>query len=176
MSQPESQNRENKNVADMAETLTPEMFVRKYASAVLGFCLANTRNLHDSEDIMQEVFIKAFRKFNKLKDHSKGCSWLFTIAKRECIDHYRNSKITQTIPDDIPARTDPKNENIARLHRAISKLPEGYREPITLYYLNGHNCTEVAKCLGISHDSVRSTLPHVSNAIPFTSHWKWKNR
>lgn len=45
-----------------AESLTPEALVRTYASAVLGVCLAHTRNIHDSEDIMQDVFIKAFTK------------------------------------------------------------------------------------------------------------------
>ena len=39
---------------------TPGMLVREHAPAVLGLCLAHTRNLHDGEDIMQDVFLKAF--------------------------------------------------------------------------------------------------------------------
>jgi len=47
---------------DATEAPTPEGMVRRHASAVLGVCLAHTRNIHDSEDIMQDVFIKAFTK------------------------------------------------------------------------------------------------------------------
>lgn len=159
MVEAESQNsKETMNVADSSEVLTPEKLVRKYASAVLGVCLAHTKNLHDSEDIMQEVFLKAVRKFNSLKNHSKAKSWVLTIARRKCIDHYRKSVSTQAIPDDIPVKKDCQNESVVRLHNAIGKLPEGYREPITLYYLDGKNCANVAKFMGISEEAVRSRL------------------
>ena len=71
---------ETANMADADGTLTPEMLVRKYASAVLGLCLAHTKNLHDSEDIMQEVFLKAFTKLNTLRDHTRARTWLLQIA------------------------------------------------------------------------------------------------
>jgi len=47
---------------DVTDAPRPEGMVRRHASAVLGVCLAHTRNIHDSEDIMQDVFIKAFTK------------------------------------------------------------------------------------------------------------------
>ena len=159
MTKAESQNNcKTANTGDAGEALTPEMLVHKYAPAVLGLCLAHTKNLHDSEDIMQEVFLKAFKRLNTLRDHTRARPWLLKIAKRMCIDYYRNSSPTQAIPNDVPAPTDSQNENIIRLHKAISKLPDGYREPITLYYLDGRKCTSVAKRLGISKDAVRSRL------------------
>ena len=45
-----------------AEAMTPETLVRSYASAVLAVCAANTSNLHDAEDVMQDVFLKAIAK------------------------------------------------------------------------------------------------------------------
>jgi RNA polymerase sigma-70 factor (ECF subfamily) len=75
-----------------------------------------------------------------------------------CIDYYRNRSSVRAIPDDVLAPQKPVNENIERLYEAISQLPDGYREPITLYYLNGHNCAGVAETLGISEDAVRSRL------------------
>ncbi len=140
------------------ETLTPQMLVRKYASVVLGLCIARTKNFHDSEDIMQEVFLKAITKINTLRDPSRARMWLLQIARRMCIDYYRNRSVAQPMPDDVPAQSGHSDEHIERLHEAISKLPDGYREPITLYYLNGHNCASVARTLGISEDAVRSRL------------------
>jgi len=150
------------------ETLTPQMLVRKYASAVLGLCIAHTKNFHDSEDIMQEVFLKAFTKIHTLRDAGRARPWLLQIARRMCIDYHRKRSTAQAIPDpsrhglavteDMPAPSRTGDEHIERLYEAISKLPEGYREPITLYYLNGRNCAGVARTLGLSEDAVRSRL------------------
>jgi RNA polymerase sigma-70 factor (ECF subfamily) len=146
------------NINDADENLTPETLLRKYASAVLGLCMAHTKNFHDSEDIMQDVFIKALMKFDTLRDKRRTRPWLLKIARRMCIDFHRKHSATQTLPDDTPAPTDSAHEHIRRLHTAISKLPDGYREPIILYYLDGRKCASVAKNLGISEDAVRSRL------------------
>jgi RNA polymerase sigma-70 factor (ECF subfamily) len=151
-------NRETANTAEVEGTLTPELLVRRYLPAVLGFCLAKTKNIHDSEDIMQDVFLKAFKKLNTLRDHARARAWLLKIARRVCIDYYRNSSQTRKMPNDVQASTDSQSEHIDRLHRAIAKLPDGYRELITLYYLDGRKCANVAECLGISEDAVRSRL------------------
>lgn len=158
MAKAESQNCETADTAGMREAVTPEILVRRYASAVLGICLAHTKNFQDSEDIMQDVFLKAVKRFHTLRDHSKARSWLLKIARRKCMDYYRNSEPTQKMPDDLPASIDAVTEQISRLHEAISKLPEGFRETITLYYLDGRKCANVAKTLGISEDAVRSRL------------------
>ena len=58
----------------------------------------------------------------------------------------------------MPARPDYGNERIMRVHAAVSKLPKGYREAITLYYLDGRNCAGVAQSLGISEVAARRRL------------------
>ena len=158
MTKAESQNHETVEIMGNGETITPEVLVRKYASAVFGICMAHTKNLHDSEDIMQDVFFKAINKFKTLRNHDRARSWLLKITRRTCVDYYRNRIPNQTVSDEIPAPIDTKSENIARLHKAISKLPDGFREPITLFYLNGKKCVDAAKILGISEEAVRSRL------------------
>jgi len=149
---------ESANTIGDNENLTPEMLVRKHASAVLALCMAHTKNFHDSEDIMQNVFLRAFMKFDTLRDKSRVRSWLLKIARRMCIDFHRKRTFTKTLPDDIPSPPNSTDEHIRRLHTAVSKLPDGYREPIILYYLDGRKCADVAKSLGISEDTVRSRL------------------
>ena len=146
----------DKNIS--RETLTPQVLVRKYASAVLGLCIAHTRNFHDSEDIMQEVFLKAFKKIHTLRDTDRVRPWLMQIARRMCIDYHRKRPTAQAMPDDLQVPSGTAAEQTERLYEAISKLPDGYREPITLYYLDGRNCAGVAKTLGLSEDAVRSRL------------------
>ncbi|MBC8217200.1 MAG: hypothetical protein H8E73_01930, partial [Planctomycetes bacterium] len=60
------------DTTDLQRTPTPESLVRDHAMAVLGVCLANTKNLHDSEDIMQDVFLKAFLKLHTLRDPQRA--------------------------------------------------------------------------------------------------------
>jgi RNA polymerase sigma-70 factor (ECF subfamily) len=152
------QRKKSRDNIEAGETLTPQMLVRKYASAVLGLCIAHTKNFHDSEDIMQDVFLQAISKLDTLKDTGRARAWLLQIARRKCIDYHRSRPAAQTIPENVPAPVSEDEKQIECLHEAISKLPDGYREPITLYYLDGQNCPGVAKALGISEDAVRSRL------------------
>lgn len=159
MSKAESRNSyEAENMAERNKTVTARMLVRKYASVVLGFCLANVKNFHDSEDIMQEVFLKAFTRLGTLRDPSRVRSWLLKIARRTCIDYYRQRRPAQKMPEDVAARPDYGNEHIIRLHTAISKLPKHYRETISLYYLDGQKCASVARSLGVKEAAVRRRL------------------
>ena len=50
------------------------------------------------------------------------------------------------------------NPACERLHEAIQKLPQNYREAIVLYYLDGRNCSGVATCLGMTEPAVRQRL------------------
>ena len=138
--------------------LTAQRLVREYASAVLGVCMAYTRNLHDSEDMMQETFMKAIEKTHTLKKPDRARSWLLQIARNTCIDHRRRRVHTHPLPNDLPNPPQQDHENIERLYRAIARLSKTYREPITLYYLKQHNCAAVAQTLGISEPAVRRRL------------------
>jgi RNA polymerase sigma-70 factor (ECF subfamily) len=138
--------------------LTAQRLVCEYASAVLGVCMAYTRNLHDSEDMMQETFIKAIEKINTLRKPDRARSWLLQIARNTCIDHQRKPVRTRPLPNDLPDPPQQDHDNIERLYRAIARLSETYREPITLYYLKQHNCAAVAQALGLSEPAVRRRL------------------
>jgi RNA polymerase sigma-70 factor (ECF subfamily) len=149
----------NTEMMDERKNVTPEMLVRDHASAVLGYCMTFTKNFHDSEDIMQDVYLQAFTKLRMLRNPARVRPWLLKVAKRMCIDFYRKRQPCYSIAEvDVPARPDYGNEHIMRIHTAISKLPEGYREVITLYYLDGRDCAGVAQSLGIREAAVRQRL------------------
>jgi len=151
--------RRNAEIVEAEKTVTPEKLVREHASAVLGFCITFTKNFHDSEDIMQDVYLKAFTKLRTLRDITRVRPWLLKIARRMCIDYYRKRQTGYSLAEiDEPSRPDYGNEHIMRVHAAISKLPENYREAITLYYLDGQNCASVAHSLEISETAVRQRL------------------
>ena len=135
-----------------------EMMVRLHKQTVFAVCLANTRNVHDAEDMTQEVFLKAFRKLDRLRDKESLRAWLIRIARNTCISHHRRKRPSaSSILDQTPA---PSNNNPLTdlLHEALSRLPDECRETISLYYLDGHNCAGVATSLGITEAAVRQRL------------------
>ena len=135
-----------------------EMMVRLYKQTVFAVCLANTRSVHDAEDMTQEVFLKAFRKLDHLRNQGRVRAWLIRIARNACISHHQRKRPrTSSILDEIPAPS-KSNPLVDRLHEALSRLPDEYRETISMYYLGGRNCATVAASLGITEAAVRQRL------------------
>lgn len=142
-----------------ASAVTVQMLAKNYASTVLAICLAYTRNLHDSEDIMQDVFLKAVQKIDTLREPQRAGAWLKQITRRRCIDYQRKQARRESCPvEPVDAARPEEDGDIQALHQALLKLPETYREPIALYYLHGHRCRSVARILGISEPAVRRRL------------------
>jgi len=149
----------NNQSADCSDKLTPETLVQRHGSAVLALCLAHTPSIHDAEDMVQNVFLKAFTKIKTLRDPHKVRPWLLQITRRSCTDFHRQRR--PAVPLDaerIPARPVSNNESLENLQAALARLPEDYRETISLYYLDGRKCASVAQSLGISASAVRQRL------------------
>jgi len=159
LNQAESQNsRLISDTADRRGHVSAEALFQRHGPAVWGICLAHARNVHDGEDIMQEVFLKAFSKLDMLRDPDRARGWLLQITRRTCIDYHRARTTACPIPEDLPAPREETQDRVSSLHRAISQLPDTLREPITLFYLNGHSSASVARALGISETAARSRL------------------
>ena len=135
-----------------------EELVRRHQSAVLAVCLAHARSTHDAEDITQDVFLRAFAKLETLREPAKTRAWLLQIARRACADHRRLPAAPAAIHGDIARQSDSRDSRFERLHAALARLPEDYRETITLYYLDGESCRSVAASLGASEAAVRQRL------------------
>ena len=144
--------------ADDRDSATPDVLFRAHGQAVFAVCLANTRNHHDAEDIMQAVFLKSIVKASSVREPAKVRGWLMQVARRLCVDVHRKRKPTEPLVADPPMPTAPDEIRCQRLHEAIQKLPENYREAIALYYLDGRKCASVAASLGIAEPTVRQRL------------------
>jgi RNA polymerase sigma-70 factor (ECF subfamily) len=138
--------------------ITPEALFHRYARAVFAVCLANTRNYHDAEDVMQSVFLKATTTISTLRDPEQAKAWLLQVARRKCIDFHRRERQT------VPLLEEPSSPSVGvpaiddRLHAAIQKLPQEYRETLVLYYLDGQSCATVAASLSSTETAIRQRL------------------
>ena len=144
--------------ADDRGTATPDALFRSHAQAVFAVCLANTRNYHDAEDLMQAVFLKAIAKISSLREPARARAWLLQAARRQCIDFYRRRKRTELLRDEPLISPSHGSAQGERLHEALQKLPQDFREVIALYYLDGRDCSGVAASLGATEAAIRQRL------------------
>lgn len=125
------------------------------------------RNRQDAEDVAQEAFGRAYRRFASLRDRERFRGWLVRMTWRLALDHLRSRKRRQTREDALMAAT-PQTGNFevdtaarersAVLWRAIDDLPERLRVVIVLASIEGHGLKEVAALLDVAEGTVKSRL------------------
>lgn len=113
------------------------------------------------DDILQDVFIKAYTNLHTVKSHGSLTSWLYRIASNAIADHYRGQKPSQEIPGELPS-PEPEPDYIAELASClrplIADLPETYRLPLVLSEIDGLSQKEVAARLGLSLSGAKSRV------------------
>ncbi|MGA2095310.1 MAG: sigma-70 family RNA polymerase sigma factor [Candidatus Acidiferrum sp.] len=124
------------------------------------------RNSADAEDVAQEAILRAYRRFERLRDRERFRSWLVRIAFRLAIDRTRSSKrreVRETLWSQAAPR--PSTEDLAassefqeHLDRAMEELPEKHRLVLLLAAMQGHTLEEVAAMLGLPLGTVKSRL------------------
>jgi len=121
-----------------------------------------------AEDILQEVFIRIYRKLRWLREPRALRSWAFQIATREAFRYLKREKhfLSETSDEEFLAQT-PSSETenfpremIEQLPELIGNLSPASRAVIVLYYLNGLSLNETAAVLEIPVGTVKSRLAY----------------
>jgi RNA polymerase sigma-70 factor (ECF subfamily) len=153
-----------------AEDLTREFELRLADSSVLAFRVAYSvlRHRQDAEDVAQEAFARAYRRFADLRDREKFRAWLVRMTWRMAIDWRRGDRRRAT--NEMGATMDfassaPSVEADAiareqsdRLWVAIDALPEKLRVTTVLAAIEGHSVKDVAALLGVPEGTVKFRL------------------
>jgi RNA polymerase sigma-70 factor (ECF subfamily) len=116
-----------------------------------------------AEDILQDVFLKALRKKHQLESVKKVEGWLFLITRNAVIDHYRKTKPSVELPDELAAENENSayendDELRAAFRKMVFSLPEPYREALILTEFEGLTQRELAERLGISLSGTKSRV------------------
>jgi RNA polymerase sigma-70 factor (ECF subfamily) len=77
--------------------------VRLHHRRIFAFICRMTRQPQDAEDITQETFIKAFKSLHRFDTRRPLINWLFTIARRTALNHFRAARPSVTIPENTPS-------------------------------------------------------------------------
>lgn len=124
------------------------------------FINAKVKSEADTNDILQDVYIKAFTKINTLKQPDKLSPWLYSIARNE-VNSFFNSKkkiLSETFVLDANT-SEIFNVPIADYAEPfINALPEKYSEALKLVYIENLSQKELAKRLNISYSGAKSRV------------------
>lgn len=153
-------------------------FMRNYQDMVYTTAVRLLGNEAQAEDISQDVFLKAYERWDNLRTSATAGGWLKTVATNLSINHlqrYRKrwrffSEITRHDDDDGGEQevefASQENfldglgqaERRAWVERALEKLPEHQRVPLVLFHFEDMPYDDIAKRLGVSLSKVKTDI------------------
>ena len=161
-------------VVGVDQGLEQDFEARLVESSTLAFRVAYgvLRHRQDAEDVAQEAFVKAYRRFGDLRDRERFRAWLVRMTWRLAIDRQRADRRRAAREghaghapnrdggheppaalEDLAAR-----ERADRLWAAIDALPDKLRVVVVLSNIEGHGIRDVARLLGLPDGTVKSRL------------------
>jgi RNA polymerase sigma-70 factor (ECF subfamily) len=155
-----------------------QRLVDEYGGQLFGLACRICGSRDEAEDLVQEVFLQAFRSLGTFRGDADPKTWLFRIAANACQRMHRKKSgepdhigsldallpfgdpLIAVVADDQPqaVQLQIRAEAMERLERAIAGLPDDFRVPLVLKDLVGFSVREVAGVLGMAEGTVRSRV------------------
>ncbi len=159
------------------------LLVDRYRTRLFRFIERYTNDAEDARDVTQEVFLKVYGALDSYDSKYKFSTWLFRIAGNAAIDHLRRRKV-RALPLELPVddeggerRVEPRElrpdplEDLTRsrlrkaLDAAIQKLPDEYRELISLRHYGEMPYEEIADLKKMPLGTVKNKLFRARQAL-----------
>lgn len=144
-----------------------EQLVRTYSEQLYWQVRRIVLDHEDANDVLQNVFVKAWTHLDDFHQNSKISTWLYRIATNESIDFVRRQKAQQevsSIDDDgsiarqlLADRYFDGDETAAMLQEAISQLPDVQRTVFNMRYFEDMKYSEMSKVLDTSEGALKAS-------------------
>lgn len=151
------------------------LLVKKYQQRLYWHIRRMLHDHDDTDDVLQETFIKAWKGIGNFREDSQLFTWLFRIATNETLSFMRKRKkskqllsnaLNDKIPDHISQETSYSGDQISiRLHNAIQGLPHKQRLVFNMKYFDGMKYEEMAAILGTSVGALKASYHHAVKKI-----------
>jgi RNA polymerase sigma factor (sigma-70 family) len=148
-----------------------EALVFRYGSMVYRVCLRNAGSEAAAEDAYQATFLVLARDLSAVRDRQSLASWLHGVARRVALKaragaearrvRERSASRAEAVPPSDPARA----EALTALDEELARLPDRYRLPLVLCYLDGRTRDEAARLLGWSLGTLKRRLAEGRDAL-----------
>ena len=156
-----------------------EQIVRQYWRKVFNVAYKFVGKHDEAEDLAQDIFLKIFKSLNTFDRRANFQTWLISVSRNLCIDHYRSvRKERETIDRDVdanelsPASADmgpfaalEQRDRVLLLRRALSTLPDTLRTAVVLRDLQELSYQEIADRLRLPEGTVKSRINRGRNEL-----------
>jgi RNA polymerase sigma-70 factor (ECF subfamily) len=133
---------------------------------------AIVRDDDEAEDVMQEAYVQAFTKLNQFEGRAKFSTWLTRIAVHEALARVRKRRpdVDPDVEPVVSAMPNPEDAVSSRelgklLEPLVDSLPEAFRAVFVLRAVEGLSAAEVAECLAIPEETVRTRFFRARRAL-----------
>jgi RNA polymerase sigma-70 factor (ECF subfamily) len=163
--------------AQQGDTAAFDQLVVKYSPRLYGMIYHMTSNKEDANDLMQDVFAKAFRSLSRFRGKSSFYTWIYAIGTNMTLNFLKKRKrraawsldeLDSGIQNDDamvdiahfanPRHQSDVNELQKRLNEAMQSLSDDHRAVVTMFDIQGIPHAEISKILKVSEGTVRSRL------------------
>lgn len=133
---------------------------------VLSYALRRVPSREDAADVVAETFLVAWRRIDQMPTGDDARLWLFGVARNQVANlnrgELRRGRLSGRLRQDLaaagPARMEPQDDVEVEVLEALSSLPEGDREILTLFAWEGLRPAEIAQAMGLRQPAARSRL------------------
>ena len=143
------------------------LLVRQYQRRLYGFVRRMITDHDETQDVLQNTFIKAFNGIDGFKGGSKIYSWLYRIAHNESLDHLRRMRrglfvseesVIERLTTTLDSSEHFSGDAIERkLQKAVMSLPEKQRAVFTMKYFQEMKYEEMSEITGTSVGALKSS-------------------
>ena len=163
--------------AQAGDTRAFDELIVKYSPKLYGLIYNMTSNKDDTNDLLQDVFAKAFRSLAKFQGKSTFYTWIYAIGTNMTLNFLKKRKRrTASSLDEVdsgiqndPAfvdytnRANPRKQSDVhslqeKLNDALQSLSKDHRAVVTMFDIQGIPHAEISRVLGVSEGTVRSRL------------------
>jgi RNA polymerase sigma factor (sigma-70 family) len=145
--------------------------VRRHGGLVFGACRRVLADMHAVEDVFQATFLVLVRKAAALDRRRPLGTWLYTVAYRLALTaraeadrrRHREREVARSHPEAV--RVDKTNELCLAVEEELQRLPERYRAPLVLCYLEGKTNEQAAQALGWPRGSVSRRMAEARDLL-----------
>jgi RNA polymerase sigma factor (sigma-70 family) len=141
------------------------ILLQRHGPMVLGVCRRVLDNLQDAEDAFQATFLVLVRNASSIRKGQSLASWLYGVAQRVAIKARKQAASRRTREQHVTAMAHTESideltwqELRPILDQELAALPEKYRAPLVLRYLEGKSCEQVAQELGVARSTASDRM------------------
>lgn len=141
-----------------------EELYRRFSPRMYAVCLRYAGNAEEAEDILQEGFVKIFKKLDSFRREGSFEGWVRRIFVNTAIEHFRRKRylmpVTEKEENTIEGKYTGVLDELAEkdILALVQELSPGYRTVFNMYVVEGYTHKEIADMLGISEGTSKSQL------------------